>query len=95
MGSRVVIAFADQGPKQSGGGDGGISTLRGGPTPVVLQQQLDGLVGMAGGEVSGGDFGGDVGAAGVDGVIVGNGVDVGEVEGVGGVFAKGHVVVVG
>jgi phage tail tape-measure protein len=55
----VVIAFADQGPKQSGGGDGGISTLRGGPTPVVLQQQLDGLVGMAGGEVSGSSHMGD------------------------------------
>jgi hypothetical protein len=69
--------------------------LPGGPTLVVLQEQLGGLVGMTGGEVSGSDFGGDVGAAGVHGVIVKHGVDVGQVEGVGGVLAKRHVVVVG
>ena len=93
--SRVVIALGDEGPQQPGGGDGGITALRGGPTLVVPQEQLGGLIGMSEGEVSGSDFRGDVGAAGVNGVIVGNRVDVGKVEGVGGVLAKRHVVVIG
>jgi hypothetical protein len=92
---RVVIALGNQGPQQSGGGNGGISTLPGGPTPVIPQKQLGGLVRMTGGEVPGSDFGSDIRAAGVDGVIVRNGVDVGKVEGVGGVLAKRHLVVVG